>query len=791
MPNLDVIVIGAGLTGLVAARRLQGAGHTVRVLEARDRVGGRTYTTTLSYQGQDSHFDYGAHFIGNDPAQAPIWDLVNELGLETFEQYEGPENVPPPPYWAGEGANLQYFSGAPKAEAYIGSTIPTKTASQFYLYYLDQLVGGVRLDAPQLTDNADTLDKLSVWDWVSQVNLPGYGPAPDEFKSLTRMLCRVGFSTEPENISMLWLLFYVASSGGLARFQDLRFPVQGAQGYRLKQGAQSIAMALAADIQNITLGAVVSEIDNHTAPITVKYTAQGIDEELTADRVLIAMSPAVSSKINVTNPDPKRAAIAKAMQDSHMIMTFVTFASTFWRDDTTSYPQGRVDGIPTDDISRYGLSGDALLADEDVVWIMDNTSDEGQPALFAFIVGDAAKKWAPKSEADRRAMVLKYMETLFGSKVTSEVTGYYEYDWNKEPYSDGCPAGHFLPGTFLANADALLLNTAKPANGVYTASTETALLSNGYMSGAVWSGERVAQSISAGLSGNSAVPADFAVRMQAMNYCLNRVVQAVQTSNPMMEAKIITPQNKFTPPGGKAFSKPGGGDFVGMPGTVQFFVQLGSLATIERFNVETMSVNPMWNAGFARLSFSGHSNVTGESFVDLKGVMAFLFNDPTEPEVLIAHDMLLLDTNLADNIVLGTPIAQAADVEGTGKGALGLDALMSGIEGIGPIPPVVSDDTVIYGPGGSVAPRGPYIGLSGYHELLDKRLDPIILSFSRLAATYDQDQRTCYILLQIKGIARSTGLNFDQPLMLVIEFANGTEDRVDTIRVFTDGTAID
>ena len=58
----------AGLTGLVAALRLQQAGKAVRVLEARDRVGGRTYTTTISHGGKEHHFDCGVHFIGNDPA---------------------------------------------------------------------------------------------------------------------------------------------------------------------------------------------------------------------------------------------------------------------------------------------------------------------------------------------------------------------------------------------------------------------------------------------------------------------------------------------------------------------------------------------------------------------------------------------------------------------------------------------------------------------------------------------------------------------------------------------------
>ncbi|MCH2076436.1 MAG: hypothetical protein MK180_06050 [Rhodobacteraceae bacterium] len=173
----------------------------------------------------------------------------------------------------------------------------------------------------------------------------------------------------------------------------------------------------------------ITQIDNQPGMQTVSYTDTfGHFKTLTANRTIVAMAPAVSASLQITNIDKNRMGLPNAMQNSNMIMTFVTFKSAFWRQDTTSYPSGRVSGIPTQNISRYGLLGDALLADEDVVWIMDNTSAEGLPALFAFKVGDAAVKWRQQTKAARETMVKGYMTKLFGSQVGTETIDYYEHD---------------------------------------------------------------------------------------------------------------------------------------------------------------------------------------------------------------------------------------------------------------------------------------------------------------------------------------------------------------------------
>lgn len=433
-------VVGAGLAGLRTATLVAGEGRSVVVLEARDRVGGRT----LSVPHEGGPVDVGAQFIG--PTHRRLAGLASELGVATH------------PTWLAGRRVLERHG---RISTYTG-TIPSLPLTalvdlQLAMRRLDRLAGRTPLDRPETAPHAAERDALSFDDWARAHVWTG--GARDMLDALARSV----FGAEPAELSLLYFLFYVRSCEGMISLAD------DAQHAYFVGGSQQISTKLAAALgERVRLGSPVRSVSQDGAGVTIATDG----EQVRARRCVIAIPPPLVAGIRFDPPlEPDRDRLIRSLPMGATMKVVATYDRPFWRE--------------------RGLSGESVSADGPVTATFDDTSPDGsRPALLGFVVGDAARAWARLPQEGRREAAASAFARLFGPEAATP-TGYVDFDWSAEPWTGGCPVAISGPGTMLGYAPAL----RAPAGRVHWAGTETASEWCGYMEGALQSAERAAAEV--------------------------------------------------------------------------------------------------------------------------------------------------------------------------------------------------------------------------------------------------------------------------------------------------------
>ena len=451
----DVIVVGAGLAGLSAARELVRKGRSVVVLEARDRVGGRTLNHDL---GKGQVVEIGGQWVG--PTQDRIVALAKQVGIGTFKTYN-------------EGTSIALFEGT-KIEypAAIGfPTLPDDALTEFIgaLGALDALAKDVPRAKPWTAKAAEALDAQTFQTWIDA----------HATKAGTRWGLELAFeaiwAAEPRDVSLLHALFYIAAAGNAktpGSLIRLSSTGGGAQESRLVGGSQKVSIEVARRLgRRVVLGAPVRRI----AKSGSTYVATSDKGDWTAKHVIVALPPVLAGRIDYRPHLPAhRDHLTQRYPAGSVIKTLAIYDAPWWRKD--------------------GLSGQGLADTGPVRVIYDNTPPSGTPGiLLGFIEGDQARTWSRRSAKDRRAAVLDSLAGVFGDRARA-VKDYAELDWSAAQWTRGCYAGYLPPGVLTAYGDAI----RAPVGRIHWAGTETATEWNGYMDGAVQSGQRAAREVLAG-----------------------------------------------------------------------------------------------------------------------------------------------------------------------------------------------------------------------------------------------------------------------------------------------------
>jgi monoamine oxidase len=445
--DVDVIVIGAGIAGLITADRLVAAGRRVRVLEARDRVGGRTLTVPVpGYEGLS--VDQGGQWVG--PSQDRLYRELARFGLAVHPQSTG-------------GSALVLFRG--KARRYTGripklDPLTLLDVGQAQLRF-DRLARTVDRNEPWRTPRAQGLDGQTFESWLRRTCWTERG------RDFFRVATEAVFATVPANLSLLHVLFYAASGGSL---DNLITTVGGAQQDRVRGGMGQLAQRLAAQLGNevVCLGQPVRGVaqDDHGVRVV---TDAG---EHAAARVVVAVPPTLAGRIAYTPKLPaRRDQLTQRAPHGGVIKCHAVYAEPFWRAD--------------------GLSGEAASDQGPVKVVFDASPPDGGPGiLLAFVEGPESLRLGLLPAEERRRQVLGSLARFVGPRALEPVA-FLERDWNGEEWTRGCYGAHLPPGAWTQVGRAL----REPVGRIHWAGTETAVRWCGYIDGAISSGERAAQEV--------------------------------------------------------------------------------------------------------------------------------------------------------------------------------------------------------------------------------------------------------------------------------------------------------
>jgi monoamine oxidase len=444
----DVLIVGAGLAGLVAARTLTAAGRSVLVLEARDRVGGRIVNDDI---GDGKIVEMGGQYAG--PTQDRILALAAELDIATFPTYDTGKKV-----LHFNGKRGTYSGTIPRISPLVLAEIGRAQAR------LEQLARKIPTEAPWTAPDAEKLDGQTFETWIRR------HAASRTARKLLALGAEAVFAAEPGDLSALHVFFYSHAGGS---FERLIATTGGAQQDRFVGGSALIAHRLAAQLgDTVRIDAPVSRIEVGGGKVTATTGAGRFEGR----QIVVTVPPLLAGRIDYEPALPYwREQLTQRTPMGSVIKCMAIYDEPFWRAD--------------------GLSGQATGDGAGSRVVFDNSPPDGSPgALLAFVEGDEARRLGREPLEIRRRVVLDSLVRYFGPRA-AKPERYLERDWQQEKWSGGCYGTLFGPNVWTRYGRAL----REPVGPIHWAGTETASQWTGYMDGAVRSGEQAAADVLARL----------------------------------------------------------------------------------------------------------------------------------------------------------------------------------------------------------------------------------------------------------------------------------------------------
>ncbi|BEL03251.1 NAD(P)/FAD-dependent oxidoreductase [Actinoplanes sichuanensis] len=448
MTDFDVVVVGAGVTGLTVANRLHAAGRRVLVLEARDRVGGRLLTEDV----EGVRLEVGGQWVS--PDQAALLALIDELDLEMYSRYRAGDSV-----YIGRDGVRRTFEGEkfPVSET-------TAAEVERLVKELDRLAAMMDPLSPWEHPDAEELDRISFAAWLAEQT--------DDPEARDNVGLYVGpaMLTKPaHSFSALSAVLMAASAGGFSHLVDADFILDR----RVVGGLQRVPLALAARLPEgtVRLDEAVTKIEWTEDGATV-FTGRGAYR---GRHVVLAVPPTLVSRVQyIPALPPVQAQMRQHISFGLVIKLHITYETPFWRD--------------------LGLSGTAFSPYSLVHEAYDNTNEdvegETRGTLVGFVSDVKADGLLALSAEERRRKVLEALAAYYGEQALTPVH-YYESPWMADEWTVGAFGTSFDIGSLTRYGRHLRSDVGPLA----FASSDIAGLGFQHVDGAIRMGEAVAARI--------------------------------------------------------------------------------------------------------------------------------------------------------------------------------------------------------------------------------------------------------------------------------------------------------
>ena len=444
----DVVIVGAGATGLTIASDLEAAGYRAIVVEARDRVGGRLRTETVD----GAVLELGGQWVS--PDQDSLIDMLAELGLTTFERFRDGESV--------------YVDASGVTTRFTGDLFPTSAATQGEIERLIALLTALTAEvdpaAPWTHPRAEQLDTQTFAAWLDE------NSADPEARANVGLFVAEAMLTKPAYaFSVLQALLMAASAGGFGHLVDADFILDR----RVVGGLQQVPLLLAERLgDRVHLGQPARRIEWCDDGVVVKTD----DLTIRARRAVVAVPPNLYGRIDYDPPLP--AARQQAHQHISLglvIKVHAVYPTPFWRE--------------------AGLSGTAFSPFQVAHEAYDNTGHgESAGTLVAFVAGETADAMLALEPHERRARILDSLASYYGDEARRP-TVYFESDWVSEEWTGGAYAASFDLGGLTRYGATL----RTPVGPIRFASSDLAAEGYQHVDGAIRIGHEVARELSESL----------------------------------------------------------------------------------------------------------------------------------------------------------------------------------------------------------------------------------------------------------------------------------------------------